>query len=140
MLSRISKAEKRYWNESLFSGCHKVNFRKKRYFSHFCIIFQKKIGIISDVIILIAAILKNVVHFFFRTLQSMTVPNFMSTAFSYRDLRRGWGREGGTIRQKYPGAWSDKNTTGHNQTWDKNTPGQIGLIIFVSRAESCSVS
>ena len=61
----------------------------------------------------------------------MTVPNFMSTAFSYQDLRRGGG--GG-------GALSDKNTPGHNQTSDKNTPGQIGLIIFVSRAESCSVS
>ena len=58
----------------------------------------------------------------------MTVPNFMSTAFSYQDLRRGGG------------ALSDKNTPGHNQTSDKNTPGQIGLIIFVSRAESCSVS
>ena len=59
----------------------------------------------------------------------MTVPNFMSTAFSYQDLRSGEG-----------GALSDKNTPGHNQTSDKNTPGQIGLIIFVSRAESCSVS
>ena len=42
----------------------------------------------------------------------MTVPNFMSKAFFYQDLRRG---EGG----------------GHNVppwTWsDKNTPGQIGL-------------
>ena len=48
-------------------------------------------------------------HFFFVTLQSMTVPNFMSKAFSYQDLSRrggGGGRSGcrGMIRQKYSGA------------------------------------
>ena len=39
----------------------------------------------------------------------MTVPNFMSKAFFYQDLRGGSGRgryvpPGGMIRQKYPGA------------------------------------
>ena len=45
-------------------------------------------NIISDVIIPIAAISKNFFTIFFVTLQSMTVPNFMSEAFSYQDLRR----------------------------------------------------
>ena len=55
-------------------------------------------------------------HFFFVTLQSMTVPNFMSKAFSYQDLSRRGGGGGeewvhyvpapfrGMIRQKYSGA------------------------------------
>ena len=53
-------------------------------------LFFKKIEIISDVIIPITAILKiffyHVFFFFFVTLQSMIVPNFMSKAFSYQDL------------------------------------------------------
>ena len=47
------------------------------------------IDIIDDVIIAIAAILNFFFYQFFVTLQSMTVPNFMSKAFSYQDLRRG---------------------------------------------------
>ena len=53
--------------------------------------------ITSDVIIPIGAILKIFFYHFFVTLQSMTMTNFMSKAFSYQDLRwkgmggGGWG-------------------------------------------------
>ena len=33
----------------------------------------------------------------------MAVPNFISKAFSYQDLRRGGWGGGGVIRQRYPG-------------------------------------
>ena len=62
--------------------------------------------IVNDVIIPIAVILKIFFYHFFVTLQSMTVPNFMSKAFSYQDLGSGrtmcppWCM----IRQKYPGS------------------------------------
>ena len=41
----------------------------------------------------------------------MTVPNFMSKAFFYRDLRGGEGGDlpQGMMRQKYPGADRVKN-------------------------------
>ena len=77
----------------------------------FCIIFPK-IDIISDAIIAIAEMLKFFSTNFFVTLQSMTVPYFMSKAFFYQDLCMG-GEEGCTmrppsprdiIRQQYPGA------------------------------------
>ena len=45
--------------------------------------FFKKIDIITDVIIPIAAILKIFLYHFFVTFQSMILPNFMSKAFSY---------------------------------------------------------
>ena len=66
-------------------------------FSLLCRIIFQKIDIISDAIIAIAAILKLFFYQFFVTLQSMTVPNFMSKAFFYRDLRRGVRGGGGHI-------------------------------------------
>ena len=71
--------------------------------------FLEKHDIISDVIIPIAAILKNIFYIFFVTLQSMTKPKFLSKTFS--------------LCAPLPGAWSDKNT-----------PGQIVLKakLFVS--------
>ena len=51
--------------------------------------FLEKHDIISDVIIPIAAILKNIFYIFFVTLQSMTKPKFLSKTFSYQDLGRG---------------------------------------------------
>ena len=62
--------------EIFLSSCQKVNFEKK-YFSHFshnCNSEKKK---------------KKKIIIFLVTLQSMAVPNFMSKAFSYQDLRRG---------------------------------------------------
>ena len=51
--------------ENLFSSYHKVNCRKKKHIlTIFCIVFQKKIDIISDVIISIAAILKKNFYYF----------------------------------------------------------------------------
>ena len=49
---------------------------------------------------------KKYVSNFFVTLQSMTVPNFMSKELSFQDLRRGalFTPLRGMIRQKYPGA------------------------------------
>ena len=44
--------------------------------------------IISNVIVPIAAILKKKIYHFV-TLQSMTMPSFMSKAFSYQDIRMG---------------------------------------------------
>ena len=80
---------------------------------HFSYNFSKKIDIIRDVIISIAAILKKIVHHSFVTLQilqSMTLPNFMSKPFPIRI----YAGERGIIRQKYPGA--DKVKTMH-QKW-----------------------
>ena len=77
----------------------------------FRIIFQKKIDIIRDVIIPIAAILKKIVHHSFVTLQILqSMPNFMSKPFPIRIYAGGTG----IIRQKYPGA--DKVKTLH-QKW-----------------------
>ena len=62
-------------------------------------------------------------HFFFVTLQSMTVPNFISKAFSYQDLRRE------ELCAPTPEAWPDKNTL-----------GQIELkhsYPYVTRNQSC---
>ena len=72
---------------------------------------------IGDVIIAIATILKIFFCHFFVTLQSMTVPSFMSKAFSYQNFCRMGGE--GTTRPLPPPCqvW-----------WDKNTLGQIGLI------------
>ena len=61
--------------EIFLSSCQKVNFEKK-YFSHFshnCNSEKKK---------------KKKIIIFLVTLQSMAVPNFMSKAFSFQDLRR----------------------------------------------------
>ena len=81
---------------------------------HFSHNFSKKIDIIRDVIIPIAAILKkkNVHHSFvtLQILQRMTLPNFMSKPFPIRIYAGGRG----IIRQKYPGA--DKVKTLH-QKW-----------------------
>ena len=92
--------------ENLFSSCYKVNYRKKNILAIFRKIF-KKIEIISDAIIPIAAISINFYTIFCVTLQSMTVPNCMSKAFSYQDLRRGrlcTPIPRGMVRQKYPRA------------------------------------
>ena len=64
--------------------------------------FFKKIDIITDVIISIAAILKIFLYHFFVTFQSMILPNFMSKAFSYQDICLPWSM----IRQKY--LWADR--------------------------------
>ena len=73
----------------IFLAVTRLILEKKNIFYPFFTYFFKKINIISGVIIPIAAIFKNVFYNFFVTLQGITVPSFMSKAFSYQGLTSG---------------------------------------------------
>ena len=73
----------------IFLAVTRLILEKNNIFYPFFTYFFKKINIISGVIIPIAAIFKNVFYNFFVTLQGITMPSFMSKAFSYQDLTSG---------------------------------------------------
>ena len=104
MLSWLSKPD----FENLFSSCHEVNFRKKAYFSHFSHNFSKNNDIISDVIIPITEILKNVFHHFFSNIRKYDCAEFYVKSIFLSGFMLWTGgtmyTPRGMIRQKHPGA------------------------------------
>ena len=88
---------------------------EKKYFSQFLHNFSKKLTSLVTPSSLQLQFRKLFCNIFFVTLQSMTVPNFMSKTFSYQDLRSVTQRSPWRmIRQKYPGADRVKMHSGNS--------------------------
>ena len=74
--------------KNIFQNSHNLNFCKSPFFQIFAR-FWPILRIICDVINFIATILKFFFGHLFITWQGITVPNFISKAYSYHDLCRG---------------------------------------------------